>query len=210
MAGWSYEQDFEGLSTGDLVGQDSWTAGGPSDYPQVTGANASEGSQSIVMPVDVNSQARRNITAANDDGTTMYFSAYTSDASATENMVVFLWSGSTRIGDIYINAETAGDWSFRNALGSWNSQGTLSSSTWYRIGIEFDFTNNRVRLNIDDGTWGSWISLDNSVSSVDRIWVGGNGGSGTPSNYIDNISASYSSGGGGASPRMNALGFGGM
>jgi hypothetical protein len=66
-------------------------------------------------------------------------------------------------------------------------------NTWYRIGIEWDNTNqaNKWRLNVDGGTWTSWANSGATFSSLDTIGFNGSGDA-SYDVWFDDISISYS------------------
>lgn len=210
MAGWSYEQNFDSLSTGNLSGQDSWTyiAGA---QPQVQGSVFESSPYAVSGDPDINVGTYRDVTAANDDGTIVYVSMRMTSSSTVDNVGVRFGSGGTHIATLYMNAQNAGDLSVRDPnIGTYRNITTgISADTWYRLGIEFDFTNDRVRGNFNNGTMSAWLNLS-AFSQISRITLEANNGNGTATTcYWDNISATYSTGGGGASTNLlTMLGIG--
>lgn len=193
MAGWSYEQDFEGLSTGNLSGQDSWVyvVGA---QPQVQTSVVETGSQAVSVNVNLNVNTYRNVTAATDDGIIVYVSLRATSTSTTDNIGLRFHQGATWLGSCYINDVAAGRLTWRQGASPYNRATLLtgaSANTWYRFGVEFDFTNNRARANYDNGTMSSWLSTP-SMTQVDRIYLECNNGDAvSTTGYYDRISASY-------------------
>lgn len=185
------EEDFEEYSVGALAGQGDWTTG--SGTVPVSDADAFRGSKCLRFPTDVNAYAKRNIDDFSDDGATMYFSIKADAATTGGNSVIYLWEtdGSGRIGDCYLRVNSGLKFSFRTEDGTYVDQFSLSTDTWYRIGMEFDFTNNRCRFNIDGGAFGSWVTWTNARSYCGFMWIGSNGGATTNYHFWDSISASY-------------------
>lgn len=193
MAGWSYEQNFDSLSTGNLSGQDSWVfvAGA---QPQVQGSVFSSSPYAVSGALNSNINTYRDITAVTDDGSICYVSLRVDNVGSVDNMGPRFQQGTTWLGTFYLNAPNAGDIGWRTGLSpfGYTTLGTASANTWYRAGIEFDFTNDRIRVNYDNGTMSSWISTV-SMTQVDRIQLeGNNGDGGTTNGYWDDFSASYS------------------
>ena len=193
MAGWSYEQNFDSLSTGNLSGQDSWTyvAGA---QPQVQGSVFESSPYAVSGDPDVNVNTRRTITAVTDDGSICYVSLRIDNVGTVDNMGVLFGEGASNIIAIYLNAPSAADLSLRDPdIGTYQNVTTgISANTWYRVGVEFDFTNDRCRANFNNGTMSSWITVA-AFSQVTRITLEANNGDGGASVcYWDNFSAAYS------------------
>jgi hypothetical protein len=191
-ATWGYEQTFEGLSVGNLNGQDSWTNGAGDGNITVSTEQAYTGTKAVRFAPDTSPYSIRTVTDANTDGTQFFVAARVS-ALSQQPLTLYLWgnNGATRIGDIYFNAPSTGDWSFRQGGGAeaYTDLGNISANTWYCVGIEFDFTNDRVRLNIDGGAFSSYISTATSFSEIDTVWIGVSDNGGTATSYIDNFTA---------------------
>jgi len=193
MAGWTYEEFFEDFTTGSINGQDGWTVSGSS--PQVINTLSDTGSQSLEFDVSVgNVNGFKNITAVTDDGSIFYYSVR-ADTASTNRAVEFLLRGSgspiTRTGLRDIGSDGDLDIYAYNTSSYVGVQLNASADTWYRIGTELDFTNNRYRVNVNDGTWSSWYGFQNSTSQVDAIWLLG-AGTASVKFYIDDISPDYS------------------
>ena len=210
MAGFAYEQNFDGLSTGNLSGQDSWTyvAG---NQPQVQGSVFESSPYAISGDVGANINTRRDITAVNTDNSIYYFSIRANTTSSVDNAGLNFSNGATPIATVYINAPNAGDISLRDPInGDYTNliTGALAN-TWYRIGVEFDFTNDRVRANINNGTMSAWNTM-NAFTQVNRLVLeGNNGDGGTLTAYWDNFSSTYATGGGGSpTPTLMMMGVG--
>lgn len=190
-ATWGYEQNFDGLSLTDLTGQDSWTLG--QGTAVVSNEQALSGAQSVKITGAAGNPYRiRTVPDANTNGTIMYVAMRTSSIASNDNPgVVYMWgnNGATRIGDLYINVPAAGDWSFRKESGGYTDLGNVSANTWYCFGVDFDFTNNRVRLNIDGGAFSSYITTDSDINEIDTIWIGVSSGAGAYNYYFDSFTA---------------------
>lgn len=188
---WTLEEDFEGYSTGALAGQGGWTVG--SGTVPVSNADFNRGSQCLRFDTTLNSYAKRDIDNVTVDGSILYVSVKADAATTGGNSGIYLWEtdGAGRIGDIYLRVNSGLKLSFREESGTWHDQFSLSTGVWYRIGMEFDFTNNRCRFNLDGGAWGSWVSWTNSRSYCGFIWIGSNGGATSNYHFWDSISAKY-------------------
>jgi hypothetical protein len=201
MGVWVDEIDFDTYSTGNLSGQDGWTFHSGSDL-QVVSTPTDTGSRAIAaVSAGGNFRDYRSITTVNTDGAIVYFSIRTDTNTSVDNMGLFFANGTTVCAQVMINAPSAGYISLRQRVSpyGWTTLTTgVSNDTWYRVGIEFDFTNNRFRGNVDNGTWSVWEDMA-STSQINRIDMLANNGDGASTAcYIDSISASYSPGGGGA------------
>lgn len=192
MAGWTDNVTFEPstYSTGNLTGQDGWALG--AGTVTVSNTYAANGTQSVTASASGSNWRKRAFTAANDDGTIFYVSCRASSMSLTGSITFYMWAngdGSQRIMDFEISTITAGTWYLRNEAGTRFSQGSgLSADTWYRFGFEFDFTNNRMRANIDGGAFGSWVSFTNARSQINYMWVQAGAVNASVTWYWDEIS----------------------
>ena len=193
---WTYEQDFEGLTTGDLNGQDSWTDT-KTTKTQVIDTLSDTGSQCISQDVSSGDVEAYRTISESGDGITVYISVRVNSIATDRTLDIYFKtsSGATMVASLSLK----GDGSNRDIIINtyWGSTLTLkdniSVDTWYRVGLEFDFTNNQIRGNIDDGTWSSWTSFVNNASDLDQIKIFSSGARSGEINYIDDISADYSS-----------------
>lgn len=195
MALWTYETSFEsseGYSTGNLGGQGSWTAN--VNNLTVTNAQAYAGTQSVTGNTGANRECVRTVATANTDGTFMYISLRASSvASASSNGGYYLQGSGTNFGGLYFNAPSAANISWRISGGTDAYTVLVASANanqWYRIGVEMDFTNDRVRCNVDGGAFGSYITGGNAFSQVDKMFLTTNGGTAFDL-YYDSISPNY-------------------
>ena len=205
MSLWTYTSDFEsGYSAGNLTGQDSWALG--VGTMTVTTAQANEGTQSVTASSSANNGRERVISTVTTDGALMYFSLRASSVATAGGIggIDFFQSTSTLIGQILMNFPLAGDITFRLASGSAGSpkiQTSAAANTWYRIGIEFNFTANEVRCNINNGTFGAWIATGMSLDSVDKIVLNTISDGASYDFFWDSIRATHDApGGGGFTP----------
>lgn len=186
--------NFEGLTLGNLTGQDGWALG--AGTVNVVDTQAANGSQSIELSAVSSNWRKRSITAITADNSIMYISARATSMSVTGALVLYLWGngdGGDRVMDFEISTNAAGEWYLRDESGTRHLQGSgLAADTWYRFGLEFDFSNNRVRANIDGGAMGSWVSMTNGRTQVNYIWL--QAGAVTAANtwYVDEISGTES------------------
>jgi len=197
MSLFTYTQNFDGLSTGNLSGQDSWTYNAGAQ-PQVQTTVVESSPNGISGALNSNVNTSRDITAVTTDGALYYFSLRVDNVATVDNMGLAFNAGATGIAVVYMNAPNAGDIGLRDPLGGAYTtlQTGASANTWYRIGVEFDFTNDRVRANINNGAMSAWRTMT-AFSQVDRLIIEGNNGDGaTTTGYWDNFSPTYAVGGG--------------
>lgn len=210
MAGFAYEQNFDGLSTGNLSGQDSWTyASG--NQPQVQTSVFESSPNGVSVDVGANANTHRDISAVNTDGSIYYFSLRGNNVSTVDNAGLRFNNTGTAIATVYINAPNAGDISLRDPInGDYTNLMTGAlANTWYRIGVEFDFANDRVRANINNGTMSAYNTM-NAFAQVNRLVIeGNNGDGGSLIAYFDNFSSTYATGGGATpAPSLTMRGVG--
>ena len=196
---WTYEQDFEALSTGDLNGQDSWS--GDTDFDVVDTGTPYEGSQYLqIDPAgDAFEAISRSVTSV--AAGVVYCSLKINRTGGTAGKAlrgdVLLYEGATIIARIFAQIGGAADKIELLASSGWVVLATgISNDTWYRIGIEWDASTDKYRANVNGGTWSSWYDPTGSpsFSGVDKITLDASsqdaGATGTMS--FDYISPDYS------------------
>lgn len=199
MAVWAYECDFEsseGFSVGNLSGQGGWGAPSTGNDFSVTAAQAAHGTQSLTTNGITGNRGgnAKSITSVTTDGSICYVSVRADNVTSVDNFGLNFKSGASFIFTLYVGAAGANDISLREEGGGTYQilETAASANTWYRVGIEMDFTNDRVRGNIDNGAMSSWLSCP-AYSSIDTLITTANNGDGaTKTGFIDWISASYS------------------
>lgn len=212
-APWVYTQNFDGLSTGNLGGQDSYTLA--AGTVTVTTAQANSAPNSVLFATNATNYVKRSITAVTDDNSIMYFKVYSSSVASADGFRIYMWGngdGVDRIGDFEIGALAAGNWYLRNSAGTRTLQGTVTASTWNKFAIEFDWTSDRFRASINCGAMGSWVSFGAARSQLNYIWISGENddGGGPINHYLDDISATSDCGGGGGTVPQDFIMFFGV
>jgi hypothetical protein len=67
--------------------------------------------------------------------------------------------------------------------------GPYAINTFETADVQFDVSTQKFRVSINGGTYSSWLDFNNTVSSIDTLWLaeGAAGGSGTINNYWDDV-----------------------
>jgi len=203
MASWSYECSFEsaeGFSTGALSGQGGWGAPIANDF-SVVNTQAAQGTQSLytgqMAGVDRGGNYK-TITACDTDGSIAYISFRADNVTSVDNFGMHFLEGSTFVFTYYMGAPGANDISLREESGGTFRvvETSAAADTWYRMGVEMDFTGNRVRGNVNNGTMSSYITCA-AFGQIDKLrTIGGNGDGASKAGWLDWISASYTAGSG--------------
>lgn len=191
---WSYEQLFNGLSDGDLNGQDSWSGNTGFDVQSVL---FYEGTKALEADGTTNESITRTITDVSSG--TFYFSIRRSSTAGTADVGLRLLIGGNIAVDIRM--EDTADFRFWN--GSTKTVGpTWSVNTWYRIGITFNVSDSTWSYNIDNGSFSTTYSfrVASGGNDVDTIQLYVGNGLSTGAAYWDAISPDYTPGGGGTTP----------
>jgi hypothetical protein len=169
LADWSYEQNFDALTPGNLHGQDSWTGfnvSGQSNYRVETNV-VYQGTKAVQVPLSTHSTIDRPLPvpiAAGDFYIAMR-------KTHTSNSTLFTVLRDARgVNRVFVRLGTDGNISaFDNVAGSYIALAPYSADTWYPINIQFDAAAHpnqfRVRA-LTRGTWTAWSS-----------WITANGGS---------------------------------
>lgn len=201
---WVYEQDFNALSTGNLNGQDSWSA--DSGW-QVQNSVVAEGANaiSVVSNTSTSEIAERNFTAV--ESGTFYF--YWRVTTTTTLLGLYLKDSSANIA-LQMYGEN-GYFSSYDGVGRTNIQidggdYAYSANVWYIVGVRFETSTNgyaglgeqQYQININGGNWSDVRDFRATTSGGITLFspfstknTSGEYG------YIDDISIDYPGGGGG-------------
>lgn len=197
---WTYEQNFDSLSTGDLNGQDSWSGSTTFDVTADATAPSQPNDVQSVVNSDTEITIERSVT--NVTSGTVYISIKINATSGERRGNIYLYRGATLIARIFFDYSGSG--SFIRAL-NWNGstnvftdvQNPISNNTWYRVGIDWDegVQGNKYRVNVDNGTFSSWLTYVSNAATggIDKLTLSdlGNNGSGAGTIYFDSISPNY-------------------
>lgn len=188
---WTYEQLFNTLTDGDLNGQDSWS--GDTGLDVVTSTPTPyEGAKTLkgITPADFNDhEVTRSITSLSDG--IVYFSyLFSNSGGSDKRLSIKLLSGATIV--VYLKCFGTTILLENRTPGNDTVATGLVADTWYRIGLEYNATNDQARANVDGGTFSAWsdVYLATSVDTMKIVASDNNGASG---GYIgcDAISPNY-------------------
>lgn len=188
---WIYEQDFETLTNGDLNSQDSWTADTNFDVEENVNSYSGDKDLKLVVSSTDFINATRSVSSISQG--TFYISTKFEETSGTTNADIELYdTNGVNLLRVFYNGT---DWQWLNSTGWGTLQSSPTLDTWYRIGIEWDNTNqaNKYRVNINDGTWSSWENTtgSRSFSGIDTILLSGRNETGVGAVYFDLINPDY-------------------
>jgi hypothetical protein len=209
---WTFEETFDSLSNGDLSGQNSWSG---STKWQVVGSSPTpaDGAKCVngTTNADYNQQwAYRDITAVTEG--TVYVSLLRNTSGGSDKRCYFrLQEGSTVVTEVKlinnppdVHAVTSGPTNQTIATG-------LSDDTWIRIGIWFNASTDKVKFNVNGGTWSAEYTAWNAFSQVDRIGISPEDNNASSGGYVavDSISPNYTISSTSTTPsRLGLLGVG--
>lgn len=181
----SYTQDFDGLTNGDLNGQDSWSG---SLLYDVQATVAFGGSGKAVSKAGTQATIQRDLSAAVDSGP-MYVVMWRTSVGASGYQNSQFRNTSNTFGG-YVAIVQNGAILVGHSAGTTNI-GTATANTKYIFEIEvLSSTTFRVRVKAESGAFGSWTStltFSNSLSNFNRIlWNSDDEGSGATA-YFDEI-----------------------
>lgn len=156
---WTYEQKFDGLTTGDLNGQDSWAGDVAFD---VTTSSPIEGTKSVISTFTSSQGAiSRAITGVTDG--TVYISFNLAQTNAGNHQVKF-YSGATLA--FFIRFNTSGN---IVAYGPGTTIQAYAANTTYRLGIAFNTTTDTFTVSVNNGTPSSPIAFSTVSGAIDKI-----------------------------------------
>jgi hypothetical protein len=179
---WTYEQKFNALTTGDLNGQDSWTADVSWDVSTTSpyeGANCIQRQCEGDAPsgIDNYKPAYRTITAVTDGS--MYFAFKYDSSSAAVRAALTLEEGTTS--KCYLLVVSSFSKLMLFSGGSFYDIATgLSSGTWYPVNMEFDCGTDQYRARVySSGAWGSfstWYAMPSTATQINNLNFGSDKG----------------------------------
>lgn len=182
-ANWTYTQNFDGMTTGDLNGQDSWTANVAWDVQNTVvqaGANAL-----VSVASASNHNANRTISNSTSGNVVLYMRSNSN--SGSQNGSTFRPRDSTLTGRFDV----------RFTQNSTNLQlvGTtavtllaFSPDIWYKVETQYDTVANTAKARVDDGAWSSSITLTGSGDITDLFLQTNDSGSPLGTYYFDSFS----------------------
>lgn len=185
-AAWTYEQNFDGLNTGDLHAQDSWINNNNPNYANLQvsteapyiGANSLKGTSYYSY--------QRTLTAV--DSGTFYVVLNCTPPTSGDGCTLILRNASTY--SLIVKGYASG----ANVLLKYYSNGnyvdwnTVSASSYHVVGVQLDLANHQYKLNLDNGSWSGWLTTGSgSNTNADRIQLAQD----TGTSYWDEISLTY-------------------
>jgi len=149
-----YTQDFEGLSTGDLNGQDSWS-GDPS-Y-DVSTSNPQEGSQGIIQSSGSFVEISRSLTAVTGNKIQSFW-IRGADLNGRDTRVKFFTGSSSLV--FRLGSGTGLNAIIFNGASQVTVKSGINDNQWYQCELEIDTSlnsgNGQGRARVDGGSWTSW------------------------------------------------------
>jgi len=190
---WTYEQKFDGLSDGDLNGQDSWS--GSTNFQVGAYGAPYEGTKDVLG--NKASVIQRAVILVPYG--TVYISFYTANGRL-DGCMMSLQEGSTDKCRLYFDSTII----IRDPT-TWHSIGAWAADTWYRIGFAFDFTaggweglsQGYYKANVNGGAWSTAYQFENpGGSGISNFYIAiYEDAGGVYYWYFDYISPNYSEAG---------------
>jgi hypothetical protein len=159
---WEYTQNFDGLTTAVLNGQDSWTISGAGTWdPVVETSVVLEGTKSVGMTPDNGSDrgAQRLFTAITDG-----IATFKIRKTSASNGRLYVQIDNNADLVILVDFNVSG-----NILLNGNTIGTYVANTTYTIDVWLDCSTDKTKIRIDGGSWSSEYSFYTAVANVSRI-----------------------------------------
>lgn len=162
------EEDFEGYSLGDLNGQGSWSGSAIFD---VIDTLPKIGSQSVSSYNTGGDQSIEKTGTLETDGVIgMYMRK---DTVGGTTPAFDIMASSTMVSRIV--AFDGGNWKFLATGSTWVDTGiTCEADTWYWTEIEWESTEGKIRVQIDDNGWSSWYYpyglLGTGIDTI-KLWA---------------------------------------
>lgn len=176
-----YSQNFDGLSNGDLNGQDSWS--GDAEY-DVGAVGYSDKGVSCVSPAGVYKSIYRTI----DDTSDATFGVWMKYSVTSGNVWFGLWHGATYCFELNLYDEATFQFQHGNGAGGWAATTLCAASagTWYYGEVEIRSSDSKGRARVNGGTWTDWYTaaVDYAFAHIDKIGMQGK----SCTHYYDEIS----------------------
>ena len=172
-------ENFDGLTNGDLNGQNGWSG---STYYDVQSTVYKAGSKAAFFDAPDNStyySIEKTITGQDET----VFTFYARVESQNYYTSIELKEGDTRIFRVQFDGGSK-DLDFLSGGASIELNGNYSVSTWYKCDIEIRSSDGYGRARLDDGTWTDWRAPYTTYTSINKIYMHSKG----DDFYIDEIS----------------------
>jgi len=181
---WTYTQNFNDLTDGNINGQDSWVSTLTTAFVVQTSVK-SEGAKALAVVSGGGYSASRAITSITTQGT-LHISMR---STVNNDNAPFIRLRSTDGSSMCQVITLDGYWCY-NYSGSSNVQiSAYSANTWYDVVIDFDFPTYKYRVSVDNGVnftdWQTFITA--SKTDIASFFVAQADGSGTTTSYYDDI-----------------------
>lgn len=181
MAKTIFTENFDGLTDGDLNGQNNWVANTNIDV-QTSVVRA--GAKAISFPNNCNGLAVQTFNGISIGSISI---SVRSTVTNGRGGYVWLYSGATAVG--VIRLDSTGYIKFYTAATNIDVI-AYSANTWYDLVFEFNCSNNTYRFSVDGGaTFTDWVALyqSSSVDTIDSIKIGSGTASSSGTGYFDSL-----------------------
>lgn len=198
MSAISYTQSFDGLSSADLSGQDSWSGGGAGATQTVESTTVLDGTKSVECNLtSINKDADYRRTVSDNDSGDFFFAFRVEDSGGNKSFQFRDNGGAGTVFFIGIPGSTAVSWSgdkvtlYGTAANTVES--TFSTATKYYCNCQWDDVNQndkaRARVWRSGTGWGSWtswvaVTAYTKINQI-RVDMASGDGTGTMHAYYD-------------------------
>ena len=174
---WTYTQNFDDLTVGDLNGQDGWSADVQFD---VQSSVVLQGTKSVTCtPGGSNRDASRTISAVTDGGVSFLYRT----SNATEGNGIFYLSGAG--GTACQIVWEAGTLKGYNGA-TYTTLASYSANTTYKLAFIFDCATDKYDVYLDDTKVANQFNFRNTQTSITSFNVSSQAGS-SDTIYFDDI-----------------------
>lgn len=170
-----YNQNFDALSDGSIAGQDSWSLDGQSGTATIQSTVSYSGKALYLQGSRAADRALANQSAA-----TYILRVRKSSNAAYPLDIYFLYSGTS-----YCLVQFASSGTIKIYQNpSWQDTGiSYAANTWYKVTIEWDYSNLRYRVKLDNGAFSSYYSFPSAQTGFNTLRLNSAGGD----NYVDDL-----------------------
>jgi len=158
---WTYKQKFDDLNNGDLDGQDNWS--GSTDI-DVSETSPCQGTKSVRTNTE-GAYIERSIDAVANG---ILYVTMKSDAPSDSSVEFYLKDGGNDIACVTLHTDQTISFYITSGWQRYVIQ-DYTPGDCYRIGIEFNATTDKYRVNVNGGEWTDWKDTIASFDTINTI-----------------------------------------
>jgi hypothetical protein len=162
-----YAQNFNDLNDGDLNGQDSWSGYAMFDVQTSVKYEGAKAVAFLGQAPDGWDKIQRTITTTTDNFSASIAMKLKKGSSGDTVGILALFTGTTKFVEAYCLAGATDTLYLNNS----SVITGMTSEAWHLFNVEVDFTQSKARVQVDGGTFSSWINFLSASSQCTSIKI---------------------------------------